>query len=693
MKRKGKSGKHTKNSALSRMEETPDDASRHSLRPWFLALLLLGLVGAAFGPLSTHDFNIWDDMDNLVRNEDFNPPTFRSVLRYWHPKNTARGLYAPATYTLWGLVALVPGKGVGTPPESPLNPHAYHSLNLAIHLLSVLAVFMLLRLVLRPVAVDGKLADWAACAGALLFGLHPVQVEAVGWISGTKDVLCGLFGVVAVWQYAAYVRARGEADKSLSFPRVWHWHYLTATGAFLMAMFAKPSGVAVPLVAGGLAFFAMKRSFLQVVVDHLPLLALAGLFIYLNKEAQQQGQDNRIPLYIRPFIAGDAISFYLYKLFVPVKFCFHYGRNPQQWFAQRYEWKYITGTMPYALAWGILAVMWLAQAARESLRWLLAGAAVFVAGVLPVLGFVGFMYQRHSTVADHYLYLSMLGPALFLGRVLAGKRSLPRWGVAVGWLVVLGVLAALQVPKWKDSETLLQHGIAANPNSWIAYNNLAILERDRGNYEEAAALCRKALKINPVYAHAHTNLGLSLIDLERFDEGMAHLERACELDPSMERYYGTAAGAKYTAGTAYEHKGDIVRAIAQYRESLEIEPNSFDTRFRLGVCLKNTGRPEEAETQFAEALKIKPDDARTYFNLGLVLAMQKKTEQAVEQYREAIRLDPGYAHAHNNLGLIHEGRGEFAEAVAHYEKAVENAPDMAQAGTNLQRARHKLAAR
>ena len=687
MPRKGNLTANPTPPALPRSENTREDAWRSSLRPWAISVLLLVLIAAAYWPVSGQDFTLWDDMDNIVENPDFNPPRFQGILRYWHPKNTARGLYAPATYTLWGVAALVPGRGVGTPPESPLNPHAFHLANLLIHVLSAWAVFMLLRGVLRPIAADEKTSDWAACAGALLFALHPVQIESVAWVSGTKDVLCGLFSIVAIRQYLGYLDALRAEDKLRTWPRVWHPRYLAATAAFLLAMFAKPTGVAAPLAAGGIAFFALNRPFRQVVLDLLPLLVLAGVFILFNRSAQQRGQVNLIPFAARPFIAGDAISFYLYKLFIPVNFCIHYGRTPQYWYAQ--DWKYLTGMLPYALAAGVLAVMWLAKSARDPLRWLLAGAAVFVAGMLPVLGLVGFMFQRLSTVADHYLYLPVLGPALVLARLLAGKRRIGHWVVAVGWLCLLGVLAFFQVAKWKDSETLFRHTVAANPRSWVGYNNLSKLERDKGHYEEAAELCRKALKFNPEYAHAHTNLGLALIDMDRLEEGMAHLNEARRLDPRMDRFFGTAAGTVYISGTVYEKNGDLAQAIARYRKALDMEPESFDARFRLGVCLKNSNQFEQAEIQFAEALKLKPDDARTHLNMGIVSKTRNKVEQAIEHYQEAIRLNPAYAHAYNNLGFIFEERGDLAQAVAHYEKAVEHAPNMAQARANLQRVKEK----
>jgi len=283
----------------------------------------------------------------------------------------------------------------------------------------------------------------------------------------------------------------------------------------------------------------------------------------------------------------------------------------------------------------------------------------------------------------------MLGPALVLARLLVDKRKLGWRLAAAGWLCALGVLAAFQVPTWKNSETLARHTIAASPESWIGHNNLAVLLEEKGRYQEAADLCRKAVRLCPEYAHAHTNLGLSLIAMDKVEEGVEHLNKGIRLNPRMSAYVGPAAETKLASGMGYEAKGDLVRAAAEYRKALHIKPEYFDATFRLGVCLKNDNRLDEAADQFTQALKLKPGDARTRFNLGLVFAMRKDVELAIKHYREAVRLDPAYAPAHNNLGLLYEERGDLVQAVAHYEKAVEHAPRMPQAQANLRRAKDK----
>jgi hypothetical protein len=146
-------------------------ANAHPLLAARVAIVLAVLV--VFSPVVGHDFGGWDDGMNLVENSDFNPPTLDRVLRYW--RAPAFDLYAPLTFSVWGVVARV-----AYDPTATMAPHLrampFHLLNLALHVLSALAVFELLRALFESYR--------ASMIGALIFALHPLMVEPVAWGSG-----------------------------------------------------------------------------------------------------------------------------------------------------------------------------------------------------------------------------------------------------------------------------------------------------------------------------------------------------------------------------------------------------------------------------------------------------------------------------------------------------------------------------
>src|SRR5207247_3214952 len=125
-----------------------------------------------------------------------------------------------------------------------LNPWVFHGANVLVHALAACVVFLLLRRLEMP--------DVAALFGAALFAVHPVQVEPVGWTSGLKDVLCGLFSLIALWQYVEYVQ-RGK------------WHYWIAMAAFVWALLCKPSAMMVPAIAIAIDWVILRRPLRQVL--------------------------------------------------------------------------------------------------------------------------------------------------------------------------------------------------------------------------------------------------------------------------------------------------------------------------------------------------------------------------------------------------------------------------------------------
>ena len=152
-------------------------------RDWRANARLAAIFAAilvSFGELLISDFTWWDDQGTLHQNPLFNPPTLDTLRIYWtHPH---LGLFIPVTYTLWAAIAKFAYVGVPDEFNIVLNPYLFHAANVALHVGSTLLVYSILRRLLG--------AAVPACFGAILFAVHPLQVESVAWISGMKDLLC-----------------------------------------------------------------------------------------------------------------------------------------------------------------------------------------------------------------------------------------------------------------------------------------------------------------------------------------------------------------------------------------------------------------------------------------------------------------------------------------------------------------------
>ena len=635
----------------------------------FIPLIFLVLATVVvFWPVTGHQFLKYDDPVDIYKNPYLQQPSFENLLHFW--RYPYESLYTPLTYSVFALAAWVPWLLPGAAATAyRADPRIFHSLNVFLHLLSVISVWQIIRLLLGcmqqrkalPAGSDDPMPiEWAACCGALLFAVHPIQIEPVAWAAGLKDVLFGLLSLTAVRYYLLYVDSTPASRSRLQ--------YWLATGVFVLALLAKPTAVVVPVIAWLLAAWGWQRSWRDQIAGLLPWLVIALAWGLLTRWVQPGSVlDFKPAFWTRPLIAGDAVIFYLYKLVWPLGFGPDYGRTPE--YVLQHGWLYLSGSVPWILA----AWLWLK---RKKLPWLVATTGVFVVGLLPVLGLISFSFQRYSTVADRYVYLAMLGPAMALAWSLMRPK---KYVAAAGGAIILGVFllsSIFQVPHWQNNVTFFQHALEINPASSFSHNNLGLVYADRGQQEEAIHHYTEALRIEPEFPVAHLNLANALLDQDRYPEAMQHYDEAIREVPNFARAH-TSKGVALTKQKRYDE------AIAAHRAALEIEPEFAEAYNNLGDALMRQGKLQEAEQNFNRALELDPGHTRAHINLGIALAMQKRFDEATPHFSEALRLQPDSDRAHYNLAGVLLQQGKVREAEYHYNEAIRLNPDYLNAHLRL----------
>jgi tetratricopeptide (TPR) repeat protein len=463
-----------------------------------IPLLLVAVTLLTFGRVIVNDFAPYDDEQTIYANGRMNPPQFdrEGILWYWD--NPAMSLYAPLTYTVWGVVASVSRVH---PKDDPtgyvLDPANFHIASLLLHVASVLLVFAILRRLLKR--------PWPAAAGALLYALHPLQVETVAWASGLKDLLAGALSLATIWLYLRAVTptsavVEGAESDEPPASRIDLVSYALAIVCFVLALLAKSSAMMTPVLLLVIDGLLLRRGVERTARSVAPFVALAIPAAVIAKLVQPGIGVPEVEVWQRPVVAGASLAFYLQKLFAPIGLAFDYGWRPVIMLQK--SWFYAIAVIPFVLGIALWTM-------RDRWRWAWAAALLFVVPLLPVLGFVPFTYQVHSTVGDHYLYLAMLGPALILAWALARVQAERATGAAVVSgiiLLVLAVLSFAQLRFWRDPETTLRRTLAINPTSDLALNNLAQIYTRRKEYPEAERLYKAALDANPELVAAYVNL-------------------------------------------------------------------------------------------------------------------------------------------------------------------------------------------
>lgn len=557
-------------SAGNNLEE---GGAQASARQGFYAMLVLVVaVLLLFWPVYRHDFINCDDNLNVYENDlvtNFSADNLRLI---W--QKPYLNLYVPLTYTFWQLQAKLSDLLLVEEGSTP-NPMVFHSSNLIFHLLNVLLVFVIVRRLLNN--------TWAALAGALLFGVHPVQVEPVAWVTGFRGVFSGFWSLLAIRQYLVYLRCSEDNTKLRLV------HYGLTFLLMVCAVLSKPSAVVVPVFIALIAFFWAKRSLRRIALETMPMVIAVLPLMILTTVKQSDIKELSLPLWQRLLICGDTFSFYIGKLLWPMENGLYYGRTPE--FVLSHAWHYATGLIPYVLlAW----LLW------KGGRQFLLAAGIFIAAILPVSGLVTFSFQVISTVADRYLYLPMLGVALAVG-LLAKARTekFSRWAL-FGLIALYGLRSMPLVHNWQDSITLNQHNLQVNPKSRRAYSNLGSALAYSGRFEEAIIAHRQYLTLKPEDPLGYYNLGNALLRAEDLTGAVAAFTQAITLDPGLYAAYGNL-------GLLFLQQGDLDQAEHYLQMLVQLEPQNGLGYMLLGDLKVTQGDVNEAWALYQQASYLQPD--------------------------------------------------------------------------------------
>jgi tetratricopeptide (TPR) repeat protein len=582
------------------------------------------LTVAVYWRIIGFSFINYDDGSNVFANPYLNPVTPQNMGYLW--THGYYDLYMPVTYTLWGLCCyfspitqpvFVPGVG-----NANVNPATFHVLSLIFHTANTALVFLLLNRVVKK--------TWPACVGALLFALHPVQIESVAWVTGMNNLTSGFFGLLALLLYFAAV------DGSARTANQSRLQYALATLFFILALLSKPTAVALPLVAAVLDWSILGHPPKRWIGLILPWVLLSIALIIITSFTSVNSQKLHLALWIRPFIAGDALAYYLSKILLPLNLSIiHSGRT--MYLVKASWWGYVTWLFPFVT--GLL--IW---KAGKSARLLQTGAIVFVLSLLPMLGLVVFYAMALSTVATRYLYLAMVGVSL-AGTWFAGDervKSPIRTGVCSLVLILLTVQTVHLLPHWQNSVTVAKAQVEVNPQDPVAQSNYAAFLVQTGKLPESIPHLKAAVKLKPKNAIYQYELGATLEDLGELSGATIALSEAVRLDPFLNE-------AQINLGGVMLKQGKNKEAIAPLQKAIKNAPNDFSAHYLLGIALTGANRYREAEAEFRHVLSLSSQIPQAHQALGRVLEKQGRRAEAAQVYQQILKATPEDAEATKGL--------------------------------------------
>jgi tetratricopeptide (TPR) repeat protein len=642
------------------------------------AAVFLAAVLVFSGTLG-HDL-VWDDVHiihyghQVIR--DTGPVgllTTPFIARPDDPSDSS-GYYRPVSFiSMW----------INDPVGEP-SPFLYHLVNVGLHGINTVLVFLLFRLLLPN--------GMGALFGSLLFAVHPVHAESVAFVSGRTDLLAALFTLLSVILWLRFRRGPATTHR-----RRWPW-YLAGMISFTLACLAKEVAFVLPAVA--LAWTLVFRTSSDEkgasrATRDLPWIfgwfAVLGLVIYTrfallgigfgpDWSSSALGMDNSLLS-----MAGDAVvnvAVYLRLMLFPWPLAVYYPPVPMEF------------TPLILAAGGGFAALCLSVASKRhsyvgylALVWVLAFLA-------PVSGVVGLGL---SIIAERFCYLPSVGVALAVGyamdlfrsRVTVRHLHTATFSVL---LLLLGLGAVLHSGRWRDEVTLFSHAVDSGKASVANMHfNLGNALVEAGRPREGIEAFEEAIRLHPSYIGAMLNLASTHMKLDEHERALTILLTARKLSPADPRLWANTGVALDVLGRAGEaldaynraaeldpadplpgvHSGNLLSRLGRYDESAEayrgvllVDPNNFGALVGLGRSLENLSRfPEAAET-YLKAMEGHPEQVVPYLGLGRVLLGQGKPMEAGAVYRAALKVAPSDPLAHRGviIAAVQEGNREGAAA-------------------------------
>lgn len=672
-------------------------------RTLLLSLLLVGATLWTFLPAIDNGFVNYDDPDYVTAN-----PHVRQGLSWqsahWAFVASRAANWHPLTWLShqldWELYA---GAAWG-----------HHLTSLLLHALNAVLLFVVLN---RLTGAPGR-----SFLVALFFGLHPLRVESVAWISERKDVLSTAFFLLSLWAYARWAREmenpkseiRPKSDEELGDNQAQHtslqqagffsmytacsagaypW-YVLALVLFVLGLMCKQMVVTLPFVLLLLEVWPLRRwpkvGIGRLVIEKLPFFAAALFASIITLVVQRRGGAVIEGLSLSSRLENAAVSYvrYVGKLLCPVDLAFFYPPVP--------HWPVWIVAGSLALLALVSAIVWIT---RKSHPYLLVGWLWFLGTLVPVIGLVP---AGEQSMADRYSYIPSIGLLWLLvwaaSRVAApsttelraaGSSSpptgraqqlkWPRWlgcALATGLVITSALLTRQQIGYWRNDESLFKHALRVTRNNYLAHNNLGTMFDKQGHYDEAVAQFELALRIKPDYAQGYSNLGVVLLEKGQLDDAISEFQKAIQANP---RY----ANAHNNLGTALERKGRPVEAQKEYERAIELFPEFPDAHYNLGVALMRQGRLDGAIREFGITLEQQPESADAHNNLGFALQQKGELDAAIRHYQQAILLRPDYPRACFNLGVALYTKGLVDLSIKAFQEALRLKPDYAEARKNL----------
>ncbi len=641
---KGKIGGKTLLPVLDKKD--PSSSKVNTLIPVFIIVLITFI---AFLPSLRNGFILWDDPEYTFEN-----PLFKnfSISKIFSFSTFYMGNYHPLTI-LWlhWEILLFPKGDPGL--YNGLNPFWFHLNNLLLHVLNTALVFYVIYELL------GKKGWKIAGITALLFGIHPMHVESVAWVSEIKDVLYGAFFLGAMLIYIRYIKSKKRILLVLAFI------------LFILSNLAKAQAVTLPVIFLLIDYYRGRKFTRSAIFEKVPFFAgslLFGILAIKAQAAQSAINETYYSSFSSIFYGCYGFLIYIYKFFLPIHLsgAHPYPTSPTQPLPSYF---YLMPVIVIAFVFAIYKTIKFSKGYLFGFLFYLFSISVMLK-LVPV---------GDTIIAERYSYIPYIGFFFIFGLVyskISETNKLTNFAniSVIGVFLVLFVLTWQRTRIWKDSFTFWGDVGEKYPTYWRGYTCLGQEYAKIGNFDKAlenyTLACEKDKWAPPtpymlrgaIYVDKVKNYDLAIADFKKV------LAFPNKNDP-------TQLDGRQNLALAYNKKGEYAKAVPVLDEAIQIAPEHPTSYYFKGISytgLKNYGL---AETEYTNAIRKNPNYVAAYFNRGVLYTDYiNQFDKGIADFQKVLELSPHNKDAAINIGVCYYKMNKMKDALHQYTNAIESFP-------------------
>lgn len=600
-KRKVRKNQETKGGRKSQKSIHPGQSDTW----WTDKKVLLPLAGImllvlfSFLPMLNNQFTNWDDKLYVTENALLTDLSFSGISEIF--TSTVVSNYHPITILSLAVNYQLSG----------LDPFSYYLTNLLFHLANTFLVFLFVYKLSEKKTV-------VALIVSLFFGIHPMHVESVAWISERKDVLFTFFLLLGLIIYLNYLK-KPELKK-----------YLIALLFSVLSLLSKPAAVVFPVLLLLIDYLEKRKFNSKVLLEKVPFFVVAlavGIATLQIQSEKAMDVMSQFSVMERIFLSIYGSVTYIFKFFFPFPLS---ALHPFP----------ATGNLPlyYKLTPVIaLAIVGLAYYFRSN-RVLIFSLLFYLISIAPVLQFITI---GNAVIAERYTYVPYIGLLFFIGyfyyRVDQKKIKVPGsirsiQGVLGLFALAFALITFQRTKVWENSETLWTDVIEHYPDSHRAYMSRAVHYMDQQNYDQAISDFNQSLAINPDYTTSLEYRGRTYLNMGQYELALADFDALIRVNEQSTAAYSLR-------GLTYSKLNRTAEAMSDYARALELNPNNENTLNSRGSLYFNALKEyDKALEDFNRAIALNPDYGMAYLNRSRCYYMLNDKEKARAEANRAQQL-------------------------------------------------------